>query len=88
MVHGGAIDEVKSITEWSPTAAKAIGVSEILQLIRGEIGEAECIAGIDMATSRYAKRQSTWFRRESWLTSVPGDQETEAMEIARAAGLL
>jgi len=51
----------------SPTAAQAIGFKEIQALIAGEISEAECIARVQQATRRYAKRQETWFRKEAAL---------------------
>jgi tRNA dimethylallyltransferase len=34
-------------------------------LIAGKISERECIAKIQQATRRYAKRQLTWFRRQT-----------------------
>ena len=37
---------------------------EIRALLAGEISEAECIAKIQQATRRYAKRQLTWFQRQ------------------------
>jgi len=86
MLQNGAIDEVTAVRNWSATSEKAIGARDIQQLIRGEIDQAACIASIDLATRRYAKRQMTWFRRERWL--VPVTEETGAKEIARFAGLL
>ena len=92
MLRGGAIEEVRSIASWSSTASKAIGVREIQSLLRGEIDEARCLSAIEISTRRYAKRQASWFRRESWLTSVNvsanGGTEAQAIEIARSAGLL
>ncbi len=86
MLRLGAIDEVRSVTSWSATSAKAIGVAEIQRLLADEISESECVEAMAMATRRYAKRQMTWFRREKWLTPVTG--ETSAIEIATAANLL
>ena len=34
------------------------------------MSEAECIAAIQQATRRYAKRQLTWFRRQLTLESL------------------
>jgi tRNA A37 N6-isopentenylltransferase MiaA len=33
-------------------------------LLAGDISEPECIARIQQATRRYAKRQLTWFQRQ------------------------
>jgi len=86
MLQQGAIDEVTAVRKWSATSEKAIGAREIQQLTRGEIDQAACIAAIDLATRRYAKRQMTWFRREHWL--LPVTEETGALEIASFARLL
>jgi tRNA dimethylallyltransferase len=41
-----------------------IGLREIRELIAGKKSLARCIAEIQQATRRYAKRQLTWFRRQ------------------------
>jgi tRNA dimethylallyltransferase len=48
----------------------AIGLPQIQSLLRGEIDRATCEEQIVIATRQYAKRQETWFRRETWLTQV------------------
>ncbi|BCU79418.1 tRNA (adenosine(37)-N6)-dimethylallyltransferase MiaA [Luteolibacter sp. LG18] len=68
MLEGGAIDEVAALESVSTTFEKAIGFREIRALIRGEIDRATCEEQINAATRQYAKRQETWFKRESWLT--------------------
>ena len=67
MLEGGAIDEVASLGDLSPGLEKAIGLREIRRHLAGEISRDECAGLIDAATRQYAKRQETWFRRESWL---------------------
>jgi tRNA dimethylallyltransferase len=42
-----------------------IGFREIRQLLNGEMSITQCIAAIQKATRRYAKRQLTWFRRQT-----------------------
>ncbi|MGF6174164.1 tRNA (adenosine(37)-N6)-dimethylallyltransferase MiaA [Ensifer sp. 4252] len=73
MLAGGAIDEVHALMalNLSPDmpVMKAIGVSQIAALSRGEIDEAEVIEAGSAATRQYAKRQMTWFRNQlddSW----------------------
>jgi tRNA dimethylallyltransferase len=63
--HGGIVDEVRNAGKLSATAAKTLGLEQIQQLIAGQISEAECIAAIQQATRRYAKRQLTWFRGQT-----------------------
>ncbi len=65
MFREGVVKEVASVQELSMTAEKTLGLADIRRLLKGEINEAECIAAIQQATRRYAKRQLTWFRRQS-----------------------
>lgn len=68
MLAGGAIDEVKALLalDLPPEmpVMKAIGVSQIAALLKGEIGKAEVIEAGAAATRQYAKRQMTWFRNQ------------------------
>ena len=64
MFAEGAVEEVRALRDLSSTAEKALGVREIRALLAGEISEPECIAKIQQATRRYAKRQLTWFQRQ------------------------
>jgi tRNA dimethylallyltransferase len=64
MFRDGVTDEVARIGALSKTAEKALGLDQVRQLLEGKISEADCIAEIQQATRRYAKRQLTWFRRQ------------------------
>jgi tRNA dimethylallyltransferase len=61
----GAIDEVRAAGVTSGTASQMIGLGEIRELIAGKKSSTQCIAEIQQATRRYAKRQLTWFRRQT-----------------------
>ena len=65
MFRRGVVNEVGTLGEVSATAAKTLGLDQIRQLLDGRISEAECVAAIQQSTRRYAKRQLTWFRRQS-----------------------
>ena len=65
MFRNGVVDEVRAAGAVSSTASKTLGLQQIRELISGRISEAECIAQIQQATRRYAKRQLTWFRRQT-----------------------
>ena len=65
MFANGVVDEVRNLGSIGATAEQTLGLREIRQLIAGEISEQECIAQIQQATRRYAKRQLTWFRRQT-----------------------
>lgn len=70
MFAEGAVEEVRALRDLSSTAEKAMGVREIRALLAGEISEPDCIAKIQQATRRYAKRQLTWFQRPDNFESL------------------
>jgi tRNA dimethylallyltransferase len=61
----GVIEEVRAASRTSATAAQMIGLREIRELIAKKKSLPQCIAEIQQATRRYAKRQLTWFRRQT-----------------------
>ena len=65
MFANGVVDEVRELGSISETAAQTLGLQQIRALIEGQLSEAECIAQIQQATRRYAKRQLTWFSRQT-----------------------
>jgi tRNA dimethylallyltransferase len=65
MFENGVIEEVRAAGELSATASQMIGFREIRQLLNGEMSIPQCVAAIQQATRRYAKRQLTWFRRQT-----------------------
>jgi len=76
MFENGVIEEARNAGAMSETASKMIGLREIRELLDGKMsilsasrtdsscGE-QCVAAIQQATRRYAKRQLTWFRRQT-----------------------
>lgn len=78
MLEQGAEDEVRALLalDLPPEmpVMKAIGVSQIAAMLRGEMTRAEVIERGAAATRQYAKRQMTWFRNqmdESWERLSP-----------------
>ena len=65
MFDGGVIEEVRAADAMSETASKMIGLREIRELLGGKMSILQCVAAIQQATRRYAKRQLTWFRRQT-----------------------
>src|SRR5882724_519956 len=61
----GVIEEVRAAAVTSATASQMIGLREIRELLAGKKSLRQCIAEMQQATRRYAKRQLTWFRRQS-----------------------
>ncbi len=71
MLDSGAIAEVAALPAVSANLEMAIGYREIRALLAGEIDRPTCEQRINTATRQYAKRQETWFKRESWLQRHP-----------------
>ncbi len=65
MFENGVIEEVRAAGAVSSTASQMIALREIRQLLEGKMSILQCVAAIQQATRRYAKRQLTWFRRQT-----------------------
>src|SRR5438552_4681720 len=65
MFNRGVIEEVRDAGVISATASQMIGLREIRQLLAAKESLTQCITEIQQATRRYAKRQLTWFRRQT-----------------------
>jgi tRNA dimethylallyltransferase len=83
MFQSGLVDEVKRILAMGfPAEAKAlesIGYRESLLHIRGELTFSQAVLATQVATRQYAKRQRTWFRRETgfhWLHAFGNQRQT------------
>lgn len=99
MLEDGLIDEVRTLmadARAHPTAMQAIGYKEIAAALRGETDMAEAVRRTKRASRNLAKRQLTWFRRDSrviWLNAEGESAATlaETMQTiieARANALL
>ena len=65
MFEQGIIEEVRAAGATGATASQMIGLRQIRELLNGKMSPSQCIAEIQQATRRYAKRQLTWFRRQT-----------------------
>ncbi len=69
MIAGGLVDEVDSIRKmgYSPNlkSMQSIGYKEINAYLNGNMNLDEAVDALKLETSRYAKRQMTWFRRNA-----------------------
>ncbi len=89
MLAAGWREEVRRLVAAGiPATAKPfqfIGYGELRAALAGEIDENEAVTQIKQATRRYAKRQITWFRRESgvrWFTGFGDDPAIAAAVLA------
>jgi tRNA dimethylallyltransferase len=65
MFEKGVIEEVRVAGAMSATASQMLGLREIRELLAGKMSILQCVAAIQQGTRRYAKRQLTWFRRQT-----------------------
>ena len=87
MLNGGWIEEAESLKEHRELKAlQTLGYPEIFAMIDGKTTKNECLAQIQQATRRYAKRQLTWFRNQTEVLEV--DANATRDELRALAGLI
>jgi tRNA dimethylallyltransferase len=92
MFENGFVDEVrdllgKGLAE-GRTANRALGYSQVIALLAGEISEAEARERTAQATRRFARRQDSWFRKDpriTWLAYDDPDLVERALSVVREA---
>jgi tRNA dimethylallyltransferase len=88
MIAAGWLGEVKQLLAAGiPPDAKVfdfIGYREMLTVLRGELSMEQARSAIQQATRNYAKRQMTWFRKDTstrWFAGA-GDDISIQQEVA------
>jgi tRNA dimethylallyltransferase len=77
MVEEGLIDETKKLSAkygWSSEPMRSIGYSQWRGYFEGTKTKDEAIQQIISSTNRFAKRQTTWFKRNkniAWVKDLP-----------------
>lgn len=85
MVQNGLVEEAYAVyqNEALRTAYHAIGYKELIPYFEKTMSFDECIDKIKQETRRYAKRQLTWFRKNSaiqWIIIDKFDKKQEILE--------
>ena len=89
MFADGFIDEVQKIEESlrkGKTSLRALGYSQVLSYLAGEIQKEEAITLTINATKKFARRQLSWFRRDPlihWLDATSSDLFEQSMKLIR-----
>ncbi len=90
MLEEGLLQEIRDLlSEGIPeraTAMQAIGYKEFVAALKGDCTVAEAAAQVQQSSRKYAKRQLTWFRRNSaihWLRRAPDETTDEIVKKAR-----
>lgn len=77
MFESGFVDEVRELLDHGllegRTANRALGYSQVIALLNGEIDEAEARERTAQSTRRFARRQDSWFRKDPRITWLPYD---------------
>ena len=70
------LDEAKAFLEMNPsqTALNAIGCKEFRPYFNGTDSLENCVENLNRETRRYAKRQLTWFKRNSKINWFYADE--------------
>lgn len=80
----GVVSEVESVRRLpaGETAMRAIGFPQICRLLDGEISEEICREQMLFACRQYARRQETWFRKQSEYQQILIGKTESAASVA------
>ncbi len=89
MVERGLVDEIRGLLESGIrpdcTAMQAIGYKEFVQALAGQQSMEDAVAQVQQSSRRYAKRQLTWFRRNSRMRWLIREGDTDDGKILASA---
>jgi tRNA dimethylallyltransferase len=95
MWDSGMVKETQNLIDKglreSVTAGYAIGYTQALAQIDGELDREQAIESTTRLTQKYARRQMSWFKRDTrinWLDALDPEVTNLAMELVRQHGLL
>lgn len=89
MFDQGIVEEVKAFysDDMSATAAKILGLEQVMDYVRGRLSYEEAIEFMAQKTRNYAKRQLTWFRnkedRAIWIDRTQMTHQQTAQRILK-----
>ncbi|WP_329001323.1 tRNA (adenosine(37)-N6)-dimethylallyltransferase MiaA [Kribbella sp. NBC_00709] len=88
MFDAGFVAEVRGLLDKGliegKTANRALGYSQVIALLNGEIDETQARERTAQATRRFARRQDSWFRKDqriSWLQYNDPDLVEKALRV-------
>ncbi|GAA1556591.1 tRNA (adenosine(37)-N6)-dimethylallyltransferase MiaA [Kribbella hippodromi] len=88
MFDAGFVAEVRGLLNKGliegKTANRALGYSQVIALLNGELDEAQARDRTAQATRRFARRQDSWFRKDdriSWLSYDAPDLVEKALQV-------
>ncbi|MBB5647816.1 tRNA (adenosine(37)-N6)-dimethylallyltransferase MiaA [Pedobacter cryoconitis] len=82
MLEEGLLEEVKSLKDYRElNALKTVGYTELFDYLDGTITYDIAVDKIKQNTRRFAKRQLTWFRRDTQIHWFSPDQSAEVINF-------
>ena len=91
MFDNGLVEETERLLQKYGATARplaSLGYKQAVQLLRGELTREQAVQATEQAHRNYAKRQMTWFRRETdmtWLKGFGDDPQIQELAIHRLA---
>ena len=90
MWERGLVSEVEELlmTGMGRTASRAVGYSQVLAYLRGDITEEQAIVDVITQTRRLTRKQMGWFGRDPrvhWLSATAPDLTEQALALIEAA---
>lgn len=82
MVECGLPDEARQNINTKGGACQAIGHKELIPYFEGDCTFEQAIETLKRETRRYAKRQLTWFRRDTRINWIYADEEDDIVSAA------
>lgn len=80
MIEQGLVEEVRSVLEKGYPAdlqaLNTVGYKEIIDYLDGKWSLEKAVEKIKTTTRRYAKRQTTWFKRWEFINWLPASEKT------------
>ena len=76
MWDAGLVDEVRTLEarlREGRTASRALGYQQVLDFLAGNCTEDEAFTATVTGTRKFARRQESWFRKDSRIHWVPWD---------------
>ena len=76
MILDGLVEEVRSLINYqSLNALQTVGYRELFDYFSEKISLQEAIESIKTSTRHYAKRQMTWFKKDTTIQWTSPDEE-------------
>lgn len=83
MMEAGLLDEVKGlVSNKQMNALQTVGYAELFDYLEGKISFSEAVELIKIHTRQYAKRQVTWFKKDTAIKWVDAKADTVEQLLA------